>query len=897
MATPYSPHSFEKKWQDRWEQDQIYTTNIHTEKEKIYILDMFPYPSGAGLHVGHPLGYIGTDIYSRFHRMQGYEMLHTIGWDAFGLPAENFAIKTGVHPKITTEKNIENYRRQLKMIGFSYDWSREVDTTNPEYYKWTQWIFLKLFEKGLAYESSLPINWCPSCKTGLANEEVVKGNECDRCGTIVEQKPIRQWVLKITDYAERLLDDLEGLNWPHSILELQRNWIGKSTGATFSLPVIDNNGNESTDNIKAFTTRLDTAYGITFLAIAPEHPLVDKITSPEKKKEMQAYIKAAQSKSQLERTELAKEKTGIFTGTYVLNPFNGEKIPVYVGDYVLGFYGTGAVIGVPAHDERDFEFAKKYQLPVKRVIAKMPDISQQDFEKAFSEASPIAQEIFKGIKNDQALPIGKEDEVSLPEARKAWIAFLQEHGGIDQNAHTNEHATVAYGLWKTYLRTKEGVTWSSTHAHLMREAFTEDGILVQSGYFNDMLSSDAREEMSTWLEEHGSGERTINYKLRDWIFSRQRYWGEPIPLIHCDHCGVVPVPEKDLPVLLPEVEQYEPTGTGESPLASIAEWVNTICPNCGEKAKRETNTMPQWGGSCWYYLRYIDPKNKTAIADPELLKKWLPVDMYVGGAEHAVLHLLYARFWHKVLYDCGVVPTKEPFQCLKNQGMILGEDNQKMSKSKGNVVNPDDTIKEFGADAFRTYEMFMGPFDAVKPWSTNGIGGTERFLQRVWNMQEKLSDEKDSTAIITLLHQTIKKATEDIATFNYNTVISQFMIFTNALSDCERINKQTYSIFLQLLAPFAPHMTEELWSLLGNTTSIHLSHWPKYIPELTVNDTIEIAVQVNGKLRGTFTASRDITQTDAIAEAKTIENVAKFLVPGPLKKEIYVKGRLVNFVV
>lgn len=898
MARSYSPETFEKKWQNYWKEHKIYRTpDAGKEMKKIYILDMFPYPSGAGLHVGHPLGYIGTDIYARYHRMNGYAVLHPMGWDAFGLPAENYAIKTGVHPKITTENNIENYRRQLQMIGFSYDWEREIDTTDPDYYKWTQWIFLQLYKKGLAYESQLPINWCPSCKTGLANEEVVKGNECDRCGSIVEQKPIRQWVLKITDYAERLLSDLDELSWPHSILELQRNWIGKSTGATFKLPILDNNEKETGTTLEAFTTRLDTAFGITFIAIAPEHPLLSTLTTEQNKEEIEAYVLQAQSKSQLERTELAKEKTGVFTGSYVKNPFTEERIPVYVGDYVLGFYGTGAVIGVPAHDERDFAFAKKYHLPIKRVITSAPDLAQKGFIDMYTKAHTQEQTIFDAIRSAQVVPVGKDDEAHFPEERAQWIAFLKDHNGYFEET-TNDIAKNAYALWKAFLRTKEGKKWQGEHTSLLREAFQEDGFLVESSYFNDMFSADAREEMIAWLENTGMGTRTIHYKLRDWIFSRQRYWGEPIPLIHCTTCGVVPVPEAQLPVLLPEVEQYEPTGTGESPLASIHDWVHTTCPTCGASAKRETNTMPQWGGSCWYYLRFIDPHNKQQLADPELLKAWLPVDMYVGGAEHAVLHLLYARFWHKVLYDLGVVPTKEPFQCLKNQGMILGEDNQKMSKSKGNVVNPDDTIKEFGTDAFRTYEMFMGPFDAVKPWSTSGIGGTQRFLTRVWNMQDKIcTDKEDTKEIITLLHQTIKKATESITTFSYNTAISQFMIFTNALSEQDYITKDTYSIFLQLLAPFAPHMTEELWHVLGNATSIHLSSWPQYDEKLIENDTIEIAVQVNGKLRGSFTAQKDSPEKEIMQHARQIPTVAKFLEGQVMKKEIYIKGRLVNFVV
>ena len=806
MAQPFEHQKMDKKWQTRWEKAQVYKT-VPSSKKKKYILDMFPYPSGTGLHVGHPYGYLGSDIYARFWRMQGYDVLHPMGWDAFGLPAENYAIKTGVHPKITTEKNIATYRAQLESIGFSFDWSREVNTTDPKYYKWTQWIFLQHFKKGLAYESLLPINWCPSCKTGLANEEVVKGGECDRCGTMVEKKPIRQWVLKITDYAERLLADLDELDWPSHILEMQKNWIGKSMGATFAMKVVLAGNTKLSDEVNVFTTRLDTVFGMTFVAIAPEHPHVDLLTTPEHEKKVKKYVDAAKNKSDMERTELQKEKTGIFTGSYVVNPFNNDLVPVYICDYVLGFYGTGAVMGVPAHDERDYGFAEKMGISIRESVV---------------------------------------------------------------DSYGKSHAT-------------EG-------------AFTDDGVLIDSMEFTGLNSADARVKMTKWLEQQGIGEQTTNFKLRDWIFSRQRYWGEPIPLIHCDKCGIVPVPEDQLPVLLPEVEKYEPTGTGESPLASITSWVNTTCPSCHRKAKLETNTMPQWAGSCWYYLRYIDPTNEDELASKILLKQWLPVDMYVGGAEHAVLHLLYSRFWHKVLYDIGAVPTKEPFHSLKNQGMILGPDHQKMSKSRGNVINPNETIEKYGADAFRTYEMFMGPFDAPKPWSTSSMEGTFRFLQKVWKLQDKPLVETIARSTETLMHQTIRKVSEDIEGFAFNTAVSQLMIFTNALTDEKELSKEAYTNLLLLLAPFAPHMTEELWEIAGMSFSIHKQPWPSFDTEKAKEDTLNIAIQVNGKLRATITVARNTEEKDVLAAAAADPVVKKYTHEAFIKKTIYIPGKIVNFV-
>ncbi len=803
MSNAYDFAANDKKWQDTWLQTKLYSTKNNSDKKR-YILDMFPYPSGEGLHVGHPLGYIATDILARQSRMLGYDVLHPMGWDAFGLPAENYAIKTGTHPAVTTEKNINRYREQLKRIGFSYDWDREVNTTDPSYYKWTQWIFLQLFHRGLAYESSLPINWCPSCKTGLANEEVVNGNQCDRCGSTVEQKAIRQWVLKITEYAERLLIDLDDLDWPEHIKEMQRNWIGKSTGTEVFWNIKD----KADIHISTYTTRVDTLFGTTFIVIAPEHEALQDIITADQADEVRAYVQQALQKSNLERTELAKEKTGVFTGAYAIHPFTGESHPIFVGDYVLGFYGTGAVVGVPAHDDRDYEFAQLKELPVIGVIAE--------------EGQPTADE------------------------------------------------------------------------HLKERAFTELGVLYNSSEFSGMTSTDAQHAITEALEKTDTGKGTTQYKLRDWIFSRQRYWGEPIPLIHCKSCGVVAVPEKDLPVVLPAVEKYEPTGTGESPLASIEEWVNTTCPTCGGVGKRETNTMPQWGGSCWYYLRYIDPHNETELADKDLLKKWLPVDTYVGGAEHAVLHLLYARFWHKVLYDIGAVPTKEPFQGLRNQGMIQGEDGVKMSKSRGNVINPDDTITRVGADAFRTYEMFMGPFDASKPWSTSGIEGTHRFLQKVWRLQDKLTETGSED--ISVLHKTIRSVTEGIDQMSFNTVVSDLMKLTNHLTEQENISITSYKTIITLLAPYAPHMTEELWAILGHKESIHLQPWPAYDASLAASGSIQIAVQVNGKVKGVVEVTLQTSKTDALDMAKALPEVQKYIAAG-VRKEIFVPGKIINFVV
>ena len=846
----YPFESIEPKWQKYWDDNKTFKTvedaNVPKEKRR-YVLDMFPYPSAQGLHVGHPEGYTATDIYCRYLRMNGFNVLHPMGYDAFGLPAENYAIKTGTHPKVTTFANIEHFTKQIKALGFSYDWDREIKTCTPDYYKWTQWIFLQLYKKGLAYESNTPINWCPSCQTGLANEEVKEG-KCDRCGSQVTHKTIRQWVLKITAYADRLLEDLDQLDWPESVKLMQRNWIGRSTGAEVNFTIADKDGKATDQKLIVYTTRCDTLFGATYMVVSPEHPLVEKLTTPEQKEAVEAYVDAAAKKSDLERTDLAKDKTGVFSGSYAINPVNGKLIPIWIADYVLISYGTGAIMAVPAHDDRDWEFAKKFNLPIIEVLKSEVDVQKQ-----------------------------------------AW---------------------------------------------------TEDGIHVNSEFLDGLNKKDAIEKMLAWLAENNCGKAAVNYKLRDWIFSRQRYWGEPIPLIHCPDCGTVEVPEDQLPLELPEVKSYQPTGTGESPLAGIDSWVNCKCPKCGKDARRETNTMPQWAGSCWYYLRYIDPNNEKAFADSEKVNYWMPVDLYVGGAEHAVLHLLYARFWHKVLYDIGVVNTTEPFQRLVNQGMITsfafqrknktlvpvdeveqrddgnyyekatGEQLEqiiaKMSKSLKNVVNPDEEIKSYGADSVRMYEMFMGPLTMSKPWNTQGIIGIHRFLEKVWAISEKPLNDIDITgkledeSLINLrktFAQTIKKVTKDTDTLNFNTAISQMMIFVNELSKQESIPKAMWSDFVKVISPYAPHLGEELWEKLGNKNTIAYESWPTINEDFLKDDAKTIVVMVNGKLRGKFQAAPGADDNTLIEAAKTAEGVEKFLEGKTIVKSVVVKDKLVNFVV
>jgi leucyl-tRNA synthetase len=807
----YPFDSIEPKWQHYWDEHKTFKaseTDAPRDKRR-YVLDMFPYPSAQGLHVGHPEGYTATDIYCRFLRMNGYNVLHPMGFDAFGLPAENFAIKTGTHPAVTTAANINKFRSQIKALGFSYDWDREVDTSSAEYYRWTQWIFLKLFKKGLAYEAESPINWCPSCKTGLANEEVKDGC-CERCGTKVTRKRIRQWILKITAYAERLLDDLDELDWPEPVKLMQRNWIGRSEGANvfFNIEGFD-------DKLEIYTTRPDTLFGATYMVLSPEHPFVEKITTPEQRNAVSAYLDAAAKKSDLERTDLAKVKTGVFTGAYAINPVNKERIPIWVADYVLISYGTGAIMAVPAHDERDWDFAKTFGLPIKLVVAaEKPDTS------ADYSAEPV-------------------------------------------------------------------------------ECTAADGWAVNSGRFNGLPTVEAIKQLIVWIEEQGLGKKAINYKLRDWIFSRQRYWGEPIPLVHCPHCGIVPLQESELPLKLPEVQSYLPSGTGESPLAAIDDWVNTTCPRCGAPAKRETNTMPQWAGSCWYYLRYLDPHNNTAFADKDKLEYWLPVDLYVGGVEHAVLHLLYSRFWHKVLYDLDLVNTKEPFQRLLNQGMILGEDNQKMSKSRGNVINPDDIIKNYGADAMRVYEMFMGPLEVTKPWLTAGLVGVSRFLERVWAIGDKplTSDNAVPEELTRLLHKTIKKVSRDTETLNFNTAISAMMVFSNELAKLERIPRALWEPFIQLLSAYAPHLGEELWRNCGHSESVSTSTWPAWDEALCADSEATIVVQVNGKIREKFTAAIGADKAALEKTALALPAIAKWLEGKAIVRIITVQDKLVNIVV
>lgn len=801
----FNHQEIEKKWQNYWAANNTFKTGNDESKPKFYALDMFPYPSGAGLHVGHPEGYTATDILSRYKRMQGYNVLHPMGWDAFGLPAEQYALDTGNDPAEFTEKNIATFKRQIQELGFSYDWEREINTTDPKYYKWTQWIFTKLVDMGLAYVDEIPVNWCPALGTVLANEEVIDGKS-ERGGHPVERRPMKQWMLKITAYADRLLDDLEELDWPESLKDMQRNWIGRSEGAQVKFTV---DGKDA--SFEVFTTRPDTLFGATYCVLAPEHKLVAAITTPEQKAAVEAYLEKVKLKSDLERTDLAKEKTGVFTGAYAINPINGEKMPIWIADYVLATYGTGAIMAVPAHDERDYEFAKEFGLDIKPVL---------------------------------------------------------EGGDIE------------------------------------KEAFTGDGAHINSGFLNGLNKEDGIKAAIEWLEENGVGEKKISYRLRDWLFSRQRYWGEPIPVIHWEDGTMTTVPEDQLPLELPKTSDIHPSGTGESPLANIDEWVNVVDPETGKKGRRETNTMPQWAGSSWYFIRYIDPHNEEAIADPELLKRWLPVDIYIGGAEHAVLHLLYARFWHKVLYDLGVVPTKEPFQKLFNQGMILGEGNEKMSKSKGNVVNPDEIVASHGADTLRLYEMFMGPLEASVAWSTNGLDGARRFLDRIWRLfvteEGTLAEKVQATDDKTLeksYHQTVKKVTEDIEGLRFNTAISQMMVFINDCYKADVVPAEYAEGFVKLLAPIAPHVAEELWQVLGHEGTITYEAWPVYDESKLVDDEVEVVVQVNGKVRAKVKVAKDASKEELEQLAVNDEKVKEFMDGKELVKLIAIPGKLVNIVV
>lgn len=808
----YNFSEIEKKWQDFWETNKTFAAKTDHTKPKYYVLDMFPYPSSDGLHVGHPEGYTATDIIARYKRMKGFNVMHPMGWDAFGLPAEQFAIKTGIHPRITTQKSIDNFKRQLKSIGLSIDWSREIATIDPKYYKWTQWIFMQLYKKGLAYQAEIPVNWCPELGTVLANEEVPEQIEK---GYTVVRRPMKQWMLKITEYAERLLIDLDMLDWPESTKEMQRNWIGKSEGAR----VIFKIAGADTGNVEVFTTRPDTLWGATYMVLAPEHPLVDKITTAECKTAVDIYKENAKHKSDLERQALEKEKSGVFTGAYAENPVNDEQIPIWISDYVLMGYGTGAIMAVPGHDERDWEFATKFHLPIIEVVK----------------------------------PAGGET--------------------ID----------------------------------LTKEAFASEGFSVNSGFITGLKTEKAKKKVIEWLEAKGYGKGTVQYKLRDWLFSRQRFWGEPFPVIHLEDGTVKLLPENVLPVMLPEVDNYKTIGTGESPLAGISEWVNTTDPETGKPAKRETNTMPQWAGSCWYYLRFLDPDNDKEFVNKEAEKYWMPVNLYLGGAEHAVLHLLYARFWHKVLFDLGYVSTREPFVRLYHQGMILGEDSNKMSKSRGNVINPDDVISSYGADSLRLFEMFLGPLSATKPWSTNGIEGVYRFLNRIWRLivaddgsiNPKITHALPEGEAERVMHRTIMNITEDIEDMDmkFNTCVSELMIYVNEISRYETIPMQLIVTLIKLLSPFAPHLAEELWSRLGNTGTIAFEKWPAFDPAKVQKNVVTIIGQVNGKVRSKIEAELDLPDEKLVELMKQDEKIRSYIEGKQIVKEIVVKNKLVNIVV
>lgn len=887
MSYPFA--EIEPKWQKYWDEHKTFKATEDPsvpEEKRQYILDMFPYPSGAGLHVGHPEGYTATDIYSRYLRMNGYNVLHPMGYDAFGLPAENYAIKTGTHPSITTYANINHFTEQIKALGFSYDWDRCVITCDADYYKWTQWIFLQLYKRGLAYEAETPINWCPSCKTGLANEEVKEG-KCERCGATVTHKTIRQWILKITSYADRLLTDLDELDWPESVKLMQENWIGRSEGGEVNFVIADKDGKPTQDKLTVYTTRADTLYGATYMVIAPEHKLVSRLATPDQKAAVESYVTAAAKKSDLERTDLAKTKTGVFTGSYGIDPVNGKLIPIWISDYVLTSYGTGAIMAVPAHDERDWDFAKKFNLPIIKVVA------------------------------------SKEEIASLADGDEAKGAALLAQAGKDKDAY----ATLVAAHPDVF--------------NVAEKCTPADGYTINSEQFTGMPTSKTIPSMIEWLASKGIGRKAVNYKLRDWVFSRQRYWGEPIPLVHCPKCGTVPVDEKDLPLRLPDVKTYQPTGTGESPLAGIDSWVNCKCPKCGGDAKRETNTMPQWAGSCWYYLRYLDPKNDKCFCDESKEKYWMPVKLYVGGAEHAVLHLLYARFWHKVLYDCGVVHTKEPFHRLINQGMITSfayqrankslvaidqveetapgsgifEDKDtheklervvaKMSKSLKNVVNPDEMIKQYGADSVRMYEMFMGPLTVSKPWNTQGLIGVNRFLEKIWTVSEKplvdidmtghLSDEA-LVSIRKTYAKTVKKVTDDTSTLNFNTAISQMMIFINECSKLDKLPRTMWADFVKMLACYAPHIGEELWQKLGNNKTITYEKWPTFSDAFCKEDKKTIVVMINGKLRDKFEVESEMDEETTKATALATEGAKKFLDGKQIVKVVVVPNKLVNIV-
>lgn len=963
---PYDPKKIEKKWQQAWAKKGLYKATEEKGKKKCYVLDMFPYPSGDGLHVGHPKGYIATDVYSRMKRMAGHSVLHPMGWDAFGLPAENYAIKNKVHPEKAVQKNIKRFKEQLSRIGFNYDWTREVNTTDPGYYKWTQWIFLQLFNAGLAKESYEPINWCPSCQTGLANEDLEDGR-CERCGSVVEKKPIRQWVLAITKYADRLLKDLDALAWPESIKQSQREWIGRSEGAEISFKIQGH-----PHSITVFTTRPDTLFGATYVVLAPEHPLLAHIKDHISNwSEVEGYIRTAGTLSEMERTSESKEKTGVpLKGLFAVNPATEEEIPIWVADYVLGNYGTGAIMAVPAHDTRDHAFAKAHNLPVRVVVEPITGTPAKDEEYRMSIVAVVRNPktgkilslnwgalggnlfVGGGLENGEDPAECAKREV-LEETGYANVRLLSQTETVHHHyrahsknvnrkidavgflfeledetqkktAHTPEEKGKFIPEWLTPEEAKARVT-DPLHSYVFRklvagEIYTGEGISVNSGAFSGMPTASAG-----WSIVKAVGGKTeTKYKLRDWVFARQRYWGEPFPLVHCEACSVrirtkkykkgefskgellnpgwVTVPERQLPVELPKVKSYEPTGTGESPLASITKWVNVKCPKCKSPARRETNTMPQWAGSSWYYLRFADAKNKKALVDKKKEKYWLPVDVYVGGTEHATRHLIYARFWHKFLFDIGVVHTKEPFTRLESLGVVLAEDGRKMSKRWGNVINPDDIIDAYGADTMRLYEMFMGPFENAIAWNTQSMIGVRRFLDRVWRMQYKVAPQKakisvQDPAVESLLHKTIEKVGNDIEAFKFNTAISSLMILSNELEKMPLIPHAWYSAVVLLLAPFAPHASEELWAVVGGKGSVHLAPWPAFDKKKMATESVRIVVQINGKVRDTFEADAAWNEAEIVAKVKAREQVSKWLEGKQVLRTIYVPKRLVNFVI
>jgi len=989
MNAKYDPKKIEPKWQKYWETKKLFHGKTGSKKKKFYALVEFPYPSGEGLHTGHVRGYTAMDIVARKRRMEGFETLYPIGWDAFGLPTENFAIKTGIHPEKVTKKNTDTFRTQMKSLGFSFDWSREINTTNPEYYKWTQWIFLQLFKKGLAYKAKMNINWCPSCKIGLANEEAI-GGVCERCGKETETREKEQWMLAITKYADRLDKDLDGVDYVEKIKVGQRNWIGRSEGTTIKFKIqneklkIENQMSEVgsrkskvDEYIEVFTTRVDTIFGCTYVVVAPEHPLVNihLTTHNEQQKisnieEIKKYIESVKKKTEQERNDATKEKTGVkLEGIEAVNPFTGENVPVFAADYVLGNYGTGAVMAVPAHDERDWAFAKKYGLPIRQSIA----LNVSDFDKTVKTLQ-ILKDIHeatqkKGVKvwvlgglscafhagiiyrehsdidlivKDNARQKAVMDvfsELGFREVRRkklsenlANVIYANKDGiEIDIGPNVGEFGLTgkdfeedekclngfrALVLSTRFARTlkefqlknrekeKDKLDWE----YLNGKVFVEDGVLVNSGEFTGLSSEEAREKMTAWLTKKKLGKRQVNYRLRDWVFSRQRYWGEPIPMVKCETCGWVPISEKDLPLKLPKVKSYIPTDTGESPLAGIEKWVKTTCPKCGGPARRETDTMPNWAGSSWYYLAYVmqgisnshPPAGGPISKYRKTFEYWTPVDWYNGGMEHTTLHLLYSRFWHKFLYDIGVVPTKEPYQKRTSHGLILAEGGVKMSKSKGNVVNPDDIVRRFGADTLRVYEMFMGPFDQDVAWSTESISGSRRFLEKVWRLQERITNEElriTNEKFLALLHKTIKKVSEDIEGMRFNTAISALMILANEMERAEFVAREDFETFLILLAPFAPHIAEELWSLQGNKTSIMLERWPKANPKFLTEETTEVIVQVNGKLRARLWVSVGASEEEVERRAREEEVIKKYLDNSVIRKVIFVPDRLVNFVV